>query len=232
MFGWLFNGIGVTGQPQVMVRFMALDRADNTWKAGLYYFSWSAAFLVATVLVGLSTRIFIADVGGFDAELALPSLAHSLVPGLAVGIIVGGVFAASMSTADSQVLSCAAVLSDDFNLVRGKTARHLATFIVVAAALAIAIYASASVFTLVIFAWSALACSIGPLVILQALGQRLSQPVSLTMMATGLAVALAWRWTGLNEAVYEGFPGMAAAFAVWLTARLLGSAGSLRQPAE
>jgi Na+/proline symporter len=28
-FGWLFNGIGVTGQPQVMVRFMALDRARD-----------------------------------------------------------------------------------------------------------------------------------------------------------------------------------------------------------
>ena len=45
-------------------------------------------------------------------------------------------------------------------------------------------------------------------------------------------VARARRWTGLSEAVYEGFPGMAAAFAVWFTARLLGSAASLRQPAE
>lgn len=220
-FAWLFNGIGVTGQPQVMVRFMALDHARNTWKAGIYYFAWSGTFLAATFLVGLSTRLFIADAGGFDAELALPTLAHSLVPGLAVGVIIGGVFAASMSTADSQVLSCAAVLSDDFKLVRGKVAQRFATVLVVLVTTAIALFASANVFTLVILAWSALACSIGPLVILHALGQRPSQSVALAMMATGLGVALLWRAMQLDQSVYEGLPGMAAAFAVWLGASLL-----------
>jgi hypothetical protein len=105
--------------------------------------------------------------------------------------------------------------------------------LVVFAALAIAIYASASVFTLVIVAWSALACSIGPLVILQALGQRLTQPVALAMMAAGLGVALLWRWTGLNAAVYEGLPGLAAAFFVWIAASVpawLGTGASQRQP--
>jgi sodium/proline symporter len=220
VFGWMFNGIGVTGQPQVMVRFMALDDDRNTCKTGLYYFTWSGAFLVATVLVGISSHIYIADAAGFDAELALPTLTHQLVPGLAVGVVIGGIFAASMSKADSQVLSCAAVLSDDFRLLRGKSARRLATLLVVAAAVVIAIYASANVFTLVIFAWSALACSIGPLVILQALGQRLSQSVALAMMAAGLGVALAWRWAGLHDGVYEGLPGMAAAFGVWIAASL------------
>jgi sodium/proline symporter len=232
-FGWLFNGIGVTGQPQVMIRFMALDDERNSRKVGLYYFTWSGAFLLATVLVGLSTHVYIADAGGFDAELALPALTQNLVPGLAVGVVVVGIFAASMSTADSQVLSCAAVLSDDFKVFRGRAARRLATALVVFAALAIAIYASASVFTLVIVAWSALACSIGPLVILQALGQRLTQPVALAMMAAGLGVALFWRWTGLDAAVYEGLPGMAAAFAVWIAASLpawLGTGASQRQP--
>jgi len=226
-FGWLFNGIGVTGQPQVMVRFMALDHARNTWKTGLYYFTWSGLFLSATFVVGLSTRIFIADSGGFDAELALPTLAHTLVPGLAVGIIIGGVFAASMSTADSQVLSCAAVLSDDLKLVRGKAAQRLATVAVVVLTVAIAVFASANVFTLVIFAWSALACTIGPLVILHALGQRPTQGVALAMMAAGLVVALWWREIGFNQTVYEGLPGMAAAFAVWIGARLLDRLRSL-----
>lgn len=232
-FGWLFNGVGVTGQPQVMVRFMALDHDRNAWKTGVYYFVWSGTFLIATVLVGLSTHVFLTDAAGFDAELALPMLTRNLVPGLAVGIVVGGIFAASMSTADSQVLSCAAVLSDDFKLLRGRAARRMATLLVVFAALAIAVYASASVFTLVIFAWSALACSIGPLVILQALGQRLTQPVALAMMATGLIVALLWRWTGLSQAVYEGLPGMGAAFALWIVASVptwLGTGTSQRQP--
>jgi sodium/proline symporter len=221
-FGWLFNGIGVTGQPQVMVRFMALDRARNTFRTGVYYFLWSGVFLAVTFLVGLSIRIFVAKTGGFDAELALPTLAQTLVPGVAVGVVVGGVFAASMSTADSQVLSCAAVLSDDLKLVRGAAAQRSATVMVIALTVAIAAFASANVFTLVIFSWSALACSIGPLVILHALGQRPSQRVALAMMAAGLIVALGWRQAGLNRIVYEGLPGMAAAFTVWVAASLPG----------
>lgn len=218
-FGWLFNGIGVVGQPQVMVRFMALDQRHRSAEVALYYFTWSAAFLVATVVVGLATHAYIPNAAGFDAELALPTLAKELLPGLAVGIVVGGIFAASLSTADSQVLSSAAVLSDDYRILRGHGARRLATLLVVCVALAIAIFASANVFTLVIFSWSALACSIGPLVILQSFGQPLSQRLSLTMMAVGLGVALIWRWMALNENVYEGLPGMTAAFAVWFLAQ-------------
>lgn len=206
--GWLFNGIGVTGQPQVMVRFMALDRPENTRRTGLFYFGWSGIFLAACLGVGLASRLYIPDPTGFDAELALPTLAHALTPGLAVGVIVGGVFAASLSTTDSQVLSCAAVLSEDFRLGRGLRSKQAATFAVTATALAIAFYATANVFTLVIVAWSALAASLGPLVIVHALGGRPSEGTALAMMGTGLGVVFWWRSMGWNEQVYEGAPGI------------------------
>ena len=215
-FGWLFNGIGVTGQPQVMVRFMAMDETQRLWRTGAYYFGWTALFLTATLLVGLATRLFVAGDGTFDAELALPMLADTLIPGISVGIVIGGIFAASLSTADSQVLSCAAVLSEDLKLVRGKWAPQIATLLTVLLTGTIAVFASASVFTLVILAWTALACTLGPLVIVHALGQRPSQTAALAMMAAGLTTALIWRETGLGQNVYEGLPGMAAAFAVWL----------------
>ena len=35
------------------------------------------------------------------------------------------------------------------------------------------------------------------------------------MMTAGITVALGWRMLDLDERVYEGLPGMAAAFAVW-----------------
>lgn len=214
--GWLFNGIGVTGQPQVMVRFMALDRPEHTFRAGLWYFGWSGLFLILTFMVGLATRLFIPDAAGFDAELALPTLAQGLLPGVGVGIIVGGVFAASMSTADSQILSCAAVLSQDFKLDFGRRSKQIATLLVAISALLIAVFASASVFTLVIVAWSALAASLGPLVIIQALGRRPQQATMLVMMATGLVVALGWRAAGLGARVYEGLPGILSALLVYL----------------
>ena len=218
-FGWLFNGIGVVGQPHIMVRFMALDNPDHIRKTGIIYFFWSGAFLLISITVGLAARLYIPDTGSLDAELVLPMLADVLLPGFAVGIIIGGVFAAAMSTADSQVLSCSAVLSEDFKIVgRGIGARRIATAIVVILSLVLGLVASANVFTLVIFAWSALACSIGPVVILLALGYRPSQATALIMMAVGMGVALLWRETGLNATVYEGFPGIVAALGVYVMA--------------
>ncbi len=220
-FGWLFNGLGVTGQPQVMIRFMALSPRRSTWQTGIYYFTWTGLFLAATFLVGLATRLFVTQASGFDAELALPLMAHNLIPGVWVGVIIAGVFAASLSTADSQILSCAAALSDDLRWIGGADAARLATAAVVTATTAIALFASASVFTLVIFSWSALACALGPLVIVQALGARPTQATALAMAATGLVVALSWRQLDLDRTVYEGLPGMAAAFAIFAASQLL-----------
>lgn len=221
-FGWLFNGLGVTGQPQVMVRFMALDNTENTRKTGVYYFLWTGLFLITTFIVGLATRLYITGDGGFDAELALPTLAGQLMPGVAVGIILGGVFAATMSTTDSQILACSAVLSEDFKLKGVLGGKRTATLLITLSALAIGLFAGANVFTLVIFAWSALACSFGPLVIVHALGGRPSEAICLAMMAAGLVTALMWRQLELTSITYEGLPGMAAAFLVYGIGSLLG----------
>lgn len=226
--GWLFNGIGVTGQPQVMVRFMALDKTEHIKKTGLLYFVWSGSFLLAILGVGLATRLFISKEGGFDPELALPELAQLLMPGLAVGVILGGIFAASMSTTDSQVLSCSAVLSEDFKLWKGVQGKRISTLIITIGSLAIAIFATANVFNLVIFAWTALACSIGPLTIVHALGARPKEWLCFLMMAVGMTVAFTWRESGLGQNFYEGAPGILSALATFLICRLIlkGKAGT------
>ena len=213
--GWLFNGIGVVGQPQVMVRFMALNDQTQMKKTGLYYFLWSACFLSVTLVVGLSARLFITNASGFDPELALPTLAQTLLPAIAVGVVLGGIFAATISTVDSQILSCSAVLSEDFQLGKGIRAKRLSTLAIVVVSLTIALFAPANVFTLVILAWSALACTLGPLVIVHALGKRPSENTALLMMGVGFTVAMLWRHFGLNGQLYEGAPGILSALIVF-----------------
>ena len=226
--GWLFNGLGVVGQPQVMVRFMALDNSQHMKKTGIYYFLWSSCFLSVTFVVGLSARLFITNASGFDPELALPTLAQNLLPVVAVGVVLGGIFSATLSTIDSQVLSCSAVLSEDFKLGKGVQAKRLSTLAIVAVSLAIALFAPANVFTLVILAWSALACTLGPLVIVHALGKRPSENTALLMMAVGFSVAMLWRHFGLNAHVYEGAPGILSALLLYLIASFVSSKQSER----
>jgi hypothetical protein len=87
--------------------------------------------------------------------------------------------------------------------------------------LAIALFATASVFNLVIFAWTALACSIGPLVIIHALGARPREWLCFLMMLVGMTVAFSWRASGLGQQFYEGAPGILSALATFGVLRLI-----------
>ena len=115
-----------------------------------------------------------------------------------------------MSTADSQILGCSAAFTED---IAGRNSdsirfRRLATAFVTAIALTISLSALDSVFALVLYAWSVLAAAFAPLIIIYALGERLTETKALVVMVSSTAVALLWREFGLGMAVYEVAPAM------------------------
>lgn len=209
--GWLGGGIGVVGQPTIVVRAMTLRTARDVPRAGAVYFSWYAPFYAATICLGLCTRALLPELG--DPELAMPTLAVRLLPEALVGLMLAGIFAATMSTADSQILSCSAALTEDLapRLGARAGAHKLATAAVTALALGIALLPTDGVLVLVLYAWSALGVTLGPLVCVRALGGPLPPPAALAMMAAGLGAMWLWRALGLAPAMYEIVPGLAAA---------------------
>ena len=214
--GWMFAGLSVIGQPHVMVRFMTLDNSGHMRRARIWYYLWFTAFYFLATCVGLLSRIYLGDTTTFDAELALPTMAVDLLPPVLVGLILAGIFAATMSTADSLILSCSAAITHD--LVPHRLERTLlikgTTVIITATALGLAMINSQSVFSLVIMAWSGLASAFAPLLIALCLDWRPSQRLSLVAIVVGLAVALCWRWLGWEQHIYEGLPGIATGLAV------------------
>ena len=221
VLGWVFAGFGVVGQPHIMVRFMAMDRPNNINKVRCYYYAWYIAFNALTVCAGLAARILIPEVDNFDAELALPKLAQQLLPEILVGLILAGLFAATMSTADSQILSCSASITRDFTGGRevSYVMTKLATVFVVIVALGIALSSNESVFTLVLISWSALASAFAPLLTVYALGGKPSERLALTMMCSGLAVMLLWKYFGLSDVIYEVAPGILAGLLPYVLAK-------------
>lgn len=219
VLGWVFAGFAVVGQPHIMVRFMAMDEPKNINRVRLYYYCWYTAFYTLTVCAGLAARLLLPEVDNFDAELALPSLAQQLLPEILVGLILAGLFSATMSTADSQILSCSAAITRDFT--GGKKISYvmtkLATVFVVIVALGIALSGSESVFSLVLIAWSALASTFAPLLTVYALGGKPSEKLALAMMFTGLGTMLLWRYFGLDDTIYEVAPGIVAGLLLYLT---------------
>lgn len=231
VLGWIFAGVSVVGQPHIMVRFMALDKPDQMTHARIYYYSFFTIFYAMATGVGLLSRLYLPDLGSVDPELALPTMAQELLHPAFVGLILAGIFAATMSTADSLVLSCSAALTHDLapQKYETKNAIKAATLGVTLLALIIAVMQPASVFNLVILSWSTLASAFAPLLVVYAIGRRLSEKVALSMMIIGPLVAFGWRQLGWHESIYEGMPGILSGFVVymisnWVTTRVAKSA--------
>ena len=223
--GWMFAGLGVLGQPHVMVRAMAIDRADHMATARRIYFVWYAGFSAAATLVGLCCRVLLPAATDFDEELALPLLSQQLLPEVLVGFILAGLFAATISTADSQILSCSAALTQDLFPRWGRSYAHtkFGTLLVTGMVVGIVIYASQNVFELVVLSWAALASSLGPLLAVRSLGVRVRTETGVAMIVAGLGTVLIWRYVlGLSDAVYDVLPGMTVGFAVFGIGRFAG----------
>lgn len=215
---WLFAGLSVIGQPHVMVRFMTLNSVGSMRRARAWYYLWFCAFYCMATGVGLLSRVYLSDSGNFDAELALPTMALELLHPTLVGLILAGIFAATMSTADSLVLSCSAAITHDLlpHKVENTQLIKLITVAVTGCALLLALSNNQSVFSLVITAWSGLASAFAPLLIVLCLGRKPSQNVSIIGCLAGLLCALLWRYLGWHHVIYEGFPGIAIGFAyIW-----------------
>lgn len=221
ILGWFFAGFGVIGQPHIMIRFMALDDAKNMNKTRRYYYLFYVVFTLLIYGVGLISRVILPASGSFDAELALPLMSQQLLPEFLIGMVLAGLFSATMSTADSQVLSCSAAFTRDIfpgkkdNLMYTKIATGMVTIL----ALLIALYGGSNVFELVVFSWSVLAAAFAPLLFLYAMGNRVTEKVGIMVVLSGLSMAFIWKFSGLSGIIYEVAPGMLTGLIVYYLVR-------------
>jgi len=224
ILGWFFSGLGVIGQPHVMVRFMTIDKTKNVPKTRGYYYTWYILFYSLTILAAFVARLLIPETNGIDPELALPTLALNLLPEFFVGLVLAGIFAATMSTADSQILACTASITNDFllNKKNNYLINKLVTLIVTVFVVTIAINDNKNVFNLVLMSWSTLACCFSPLLIIYSLKQKISEFVSLIMMVIPFITLLLWRYYGLNEFIYEVAPGITSGILIFIIFKIFG----------
>lgn len=220
VLGWFGAGFGAVGQPHVMIRAMAVDSPDNVPRMRRIYVTWYLVFAAACIAVGLAARVLLnADVGaGYDSELALLDVANKIqLAPILIGLILAGLFAATISTADSQILSCSAAITQDIlphwghSYIRVKGATLGVTAFAMAAALV-----GGSVFSIVTLAWATLAAGLGPLMVLRAFRLRITTPIALATMLSGITANMIWRFgLGWHGDVYDVLPGMTVGFAVY-----------------
>ena len=165
IFGTLGIGIGYPGQPHVVNRFMAIEPGEKVRQGRMIAFGWALIIYPGMIFLGWAGRILM-DIAGHEQILIV--MGNQLLSPVLAGIILAAVLSAIMSTADSQLLVAASSVSHDLKS-SGEEFSLNQTRIVVAVicviAVFMAIFVDKSIYSRVLFAFSAMGAAFGPLLI-------------------------------------------------------------------
>ncbi len=165
IFGTLGIGIGYPGQPHVVNRFMAIEPGEKVRQGRMIAIGWALIIYPGMIILGWAGRILM-DIAGHEQILIV--MGNQLLPPVLAGIILAAVLSAIMSTADSQLLVAASSVSHDLKS-SGEEFSLNQTRIVVAVicviAVFMAIFVDKSIYSRVLFAFSAMGAAFGPLLI-------------------------------------------------------------------
>lgn len=211
--GWFFAGFGGIGQPHIIVRAMTVREATDITVMKRVYFSWYLIFSLFTFLVGLYARVYFDGHDGllFDKETALPMLSTELLSPFLVGVILAAMFAATMSTADSQVLASSASITQDIaptkeedSYIRSK----IVTLCVVLVSGLVAFTGPDSVFVLVTIAWGLMMTCFAPIMIVRVLSRDIEWKRLILSCALGVMAMFGWSYGAkLGDAMFDGTVG-------------------------
>lgn len=192
-------GLGSLGQPHILVRHMSLRDPRDARMAMLTGTGWNVVMATGALLMGLVGRALypaLEDLAGNDPEgvfvtLAADLSAHYAFQG-ALGILVAALFAAVMSTCDSQLLVVASSALRDVagprsrRLTGGRWMGRLAVALSLSAAVALHLGDLPQVLVFVLLAWSALGAAFGPALILALYDPRSNSRGVFTAMLIGV----------------------------------------------
>lgn len=217
-------GLGYFGMPHILLRFMAIEDPKKI--------KISRRFASIWVLIAMSVAIVIGMVGFAmskvepsmklaDSETVIVAISgllskYGVVFALLAGVILAGILASTMSTADSQLLAAASAISQDIMVgtFKFKISSNVKMIAARATVIAIAILGVAfawnpnsSVFGIVSFAWAGFGASFGPLMLFSLFWKRTSKWGAIAGMIAGGLTVIAWHYAqgGLFD-LYELLP--------------------------
>ena len=214
-------GLGYFGMPQVLVRFMSVSHSSQIKKARIIATIWVVVSLSAAVCIGLVGRAVIPPqfLTQASAENIFIVLSELILPSFVCGLVVSGIFAASMSSSSSYLLISGSAVAE--NIFRGLIKKdatdsqvmivaRITLVVVLLFGIAIALDENSSIFQVVSYAWAGFGASFGPLILLSLYWRRTNLPGAVAGMIIGAATVLIWNTfikpLGGIFAIYELLP--------------------------
>lgn len=223
-------GLGYFGMPHILLRFMAIEDEKKLTLSRRIATVWVLISMCVAILIGIIG--YAASVAGAiplftqssESETVIIQFAHLLgqhnfLLSLVAGVVLAGILACTMSTADSQLLTAASGVSQnllqDFLKIKMSTAASMmaARLTVVGIAIVgvfLAWNPDSSVFYIVSFAWAGFGAAFGPLVLFALFWKRTNLQGALAGMVTGGVMVFVWKYLvrpmGGTWNIYELLP--------------------------
>lgn len=226
MLAW---GLGYFGMPHILLRFMAIEDAGKLRLSRRVASVWVVIAMGVAVSIGiagkaLSAEGVIGELGGSATETIVVRIAdllsrYGIPAALMAGLVLSGILASTMSTADSQLLAASSSVSQNIlqDGLRRKLSRkgsmlaaRLTVLLIAALGIFIARDPESSVFGIVSFAWAGFGAGFGPLVLCALFWKRTTLPGAVAGMAAGGIMVFVWKYLiaplGGAFAIYELLP--------------------------
>lgn len=227
IFSTMAWGLGYFGMPHILLRFMAIKDSKKLALSRRVASIWVVISMAVAVLIGVIGRAIV-DTGAIaldfgDSQRIIIEIAKKISESglgfaLLAGVILAGILASTMSTADSQLLAASSSISQDllidvFKLkINNKMSMLISRLTIVLIAVVAVIWArnEDSVFSIVSFAWAGFGASFGPVVLCSLFWKRTNKWGALAGMIAGGAMVFIWKYGiaklgGLFE-IYELLP--------------------------
>ncbi len=230
MFSMLAWGLGYFGMPHILLRFMAIENKNKLKLSRRIASVWVVISLGVATFIGV-IGLAMTNAGEIDSlsgsgesEKIIVKIAQLLSTkgaffSIIAGVILAGILASTMSTADSQMLAASSSISENilhktFGIKLSEKQQmliaRLSVVVIAAVGVIIAWDPNSSVFNIVSFAWAGFGACFGPLMLFSLFWKRTTKWGALAGVVSGGAMVFIWKYgiakLGGAFAIYELLP--------------------------
>jgi len=208
-FSWFFGYLG--GQPQLTMRFMAIRNLRQAKQARNIGIAWTIIAYIGALMIGWIGIAIFGPNGLKDQETVMPEVLTTLFNPFIAGILITGVLAAIISTANSLLILSATELSDNLIKPLRKSSissenvllqSRIVTAILSAIALLLAYFVQGDlIYTIVGYVWAGIGGTFSVVIMLTLFWKKFHGKAALITIITGMLFTIVWISTGMDEVI-------------------------------
>ena len=225
-FSWC---LGYFGMPHIIIRFMGIRSNSEIKTARRIGTLWMIIAYIGTFIIGTLGTSYLAGndlsnpiliLKGGAAETVFSETMMKMYPAFIAGVFLCAILAASMSTADSQLLAASSAISHDiFHRLIKKDASEktvllvgrITVSVIAVIAFCLSLNPNSSIFGLVSYAWAGFGAAFGPIILLSLYWKGNTNKGAIAGIIGGGVTVVAWHnfpasW-GTIFGLYEIIPG-------------------------